>query len=429
MSPEQFCEFARVLPEPSLLVAVSGEILAANQPAAILLGRSRKALTEQTLIERISESPEKVRSYLLSCATSRQMVPASLNFHLADGESLLCRTDGAVVEPKTEKASAKILLRLQRQDDASSNFGLLTQKIEELTQEVSQRRQAQETLMRTHEELRQAQLQNEKMLALGSLVAGVAHEINNPIGFLKGSVGNTSEYAENLLNHIALYQQHYPQAVESIQESEEDIDLDFIREDFPNLLDSMTKAIERIQDISTSLRTFSRADIDQKVSADIHEGLDSTLLILKYRLKADEYRPAIEVIKNYGALPALCCFPGQLNQVFMNILANAIDAFDEDAQQSSFDEVKKKPYVITVETAVLSSKSHVEVRIRDNGKGMSEAVKNRVFDRLFTTKKAGKGTGLGLAIVRQIIVETHHGKIEVQSELEQGTEFRIQLPL
>ncbi|MBW4678202.1 MAG: HAMP domain-containing histidine kinase [Desmonostoc geniculatum HA4340-LM1] len=186
-------------------------------------------------------------------------------------------------------------------------------------------------------------------------------------------------------------------------------------------------ASDRIKGISTSLRTFSRADTEHKVRANLHEGLDSTVLILKYRLKANENRPAIKVIRNYGDIPEIDCFPGQLNQVFMNILANAIDMFDEMAQQTTFEKLENSPQQITIQTALLSEQNAVEIRIGDNGKGMNQEVKSQIFDRLFTTKEVGKGTGLGLAIARQIVVEKHDGRLEVQSELGQGTEFSISL--
>jgi len=281
------------------------------------------------------------------------------------------------------------------------------------------------------QQLEQSQLQivqNEKMASLGNLVAGVAHEINNPIGFLNGSINNAKEYVQDLLQQLALYQQHHPNAAVPVQEHAEDIDLEFLAEDLPKLLDSMTGATDRIKSISTSLRTFSRADAEHKVSANLHDGINSTLLILKYRLKANEYRPAIEVIQDYGNLPEIQCFPGQLNQVFMNILANAIDVFDEVAQQSSFAELKTNPQKITIHTALIDQNA-VEIRIGDNGSGMPEEVKARVFDYLFTTKGVGKGTGLGLAIARQIVVEKHGGNLEVQSEIGQGTQLLIRLPI
>ncbi|MEM6451003.1 MAG: response regulator [Cyanobacteria bacterium P01_D01_bin.105] len=282
------------------------------------------------------------------------------------------------------------------------------------------------------EELKQSKLQvvqNEKMSALGNLVAGVAHEINNPIGFLSGSVNNAKDYLQELTAHLALYQAEYPQPSEAIEENAEDIDLDYICEDFPRLLAAMNGAMARIKDISSSLRTFSRADTENKVSANLHEGLDSTLLILKYRLKANEQRPAIAIVKEYTELPMIECFPGQLNQVFMNLLANAIDVFDEAAQQVSCSELEERNPTITVKTGVCPERNSVNVRICDNGKGMSEEVKNRIFDHLFTTKAVGKGTGLGLAIAYQIIVDTHSGTLEVNSEPGQGAEFSIHLPL
>jgi signal transduction histidine kinase len=275
----------------------------------------------------------------------------------------------------------------------------------------------------------QAQVvQSEKMSALGNLVAGVAHEINNPIGFLSGSVRNARDYVQDLLEHLVLYQQHYPEAAEPIQEHAEDIDLDFLSEDVTKLIDSMQKATKRIKSISTSLRTFSRADTENKIPATLYEGIDSTILILKYRLKANEHRPDIQINQEYGELPAIQCFPGQLNQVFMNILANAIDMFDEAAQQSTFADLKAKPQTITI-LSKLADENTAEIRIRDNGTGMPEAVKARIFDNLFTTKGVGQGTGLGLAIARQIVVEKHGGSLAVESEPGQGTEFIIRLPI
>ncbi|MEB3359331.1 MAG: response regulator [Synechococcales bacterium] len=270
-------------------------------------------------------------------------------------------------------------------------------------------------------------IQSEKMSVLGNLVAGVAHEINNPLGFLNGSIGNAKEYVRNLLGHLALYQQHHPDAADPVQKNAVAIDLAFLCEDLPKLLDSMAGATDRISNISNSLRTFSRADTEHKVNADLHEGIDSTLLILKYRLKANEYRPEIEVIRDYGELPLVQCFPGQLNQVFMNILANAIDVFDEMAQIQPFDDFLKHPQQITIRTRI--SFNQVEVCIQDNGKGMTADVREKIFDHLFTTKGVGRGTGLGLAIARQIVAEKHGGSLKVQSELGQGTEFCICLPI
>ena len=301
----------------------------------------------------------------------------------------------------------------------------LTQRFEK---QVAERTAELQTAL---EQLHQSKLQlvqTEKMSALGNLVAGVAHEINNPIGFLNGSIHNAKDYAHDLLAHLELYRRHHPNPAAPVQNHAEDIDLEFLCEDLPKLMDSMQGATDRIQSLSTSLRTFSRTDTEHKVNLNLHAGLDSTLLILKYRLKANEYRPAIKVIQNYGELSPIECFPSQLNQVFMNILANAIDVFDEAAQQSSFADLEAKPQTITIQTIALMEPNAVEICIRDNGKGMTEDVKARIFDHLFTTKGLGKGTGLGLAIARQIIVESHGGSLEVKSEPGQGAEFCIRLP-
>ena len=190
----------------------------------------------------------------------------------------------------------------------------------------------------------------------------------------------------------------------------------------------MKVGCDRIRGISTSLRTFSRADKDYKVPFNIHEGIDSTILILKHRLKANEHRPAIEVVTDYGNLPQIECFPGQLNQVFMNLLANAIDALEESSQGRSFEEIEANPNCITVRIG-LEGDRHIMITIADNGAGMTAEVKQRIFDHLFTTKAVGKGTGLGLAIAKSIVEETHGGKLSCYSAVGEGTEFAIEMPI
>ncbi|MGD1928264.1 MAG: AAA family ATPase [Leptolyngbyaceae cyanobacterium] len=290
--------------------------------------------------------------------------------------------------------------------------------------------QKSQALSETLSQLQSTQLQmvqGEKMATLGNLVAGVAHEINNPIGFLNGSIRNAEDYIQDLFEHLQTYQALQPPN-DAVQASAAEVDLEFLLDDLPKLLNSMQGATERIKSISTGLRTFSRADTEYKVRANLHEGLDSTLLILKYRLKANELRPEIQVTCNYGELPAINCFPGQLNQVFMNILANAIDIFDEMAQSTNFADLEGNPQKIVIQSQ-LTEQNAIEIRISDNGKGMTEAVKDRIFDHLFTTKGVGQGTGLGLAISRQIVAEKHKGTLTVKSALDQGTEFCIRLPL
>jgi len=279
-------------------------------------------------------------------------------------------------------------------------------------------------------DLQQAQLQlvqSEKMSALGNLVAGVAHEINNPVAFIAGNINPAQEYLEDLFGLIDLYQQEYPEPSEAIEEEIEAIDLEFIREDLPQLIASMREGTNRIGHISDSLRTFSRVDKDYEVPFDLHQGIDSTLLILKHRLKANEERPAIEILRDYGELPEVQCFPGQINQVFMNLIANAIDALEETNLGRTFDEIAANPNQITLKTSATSEK--VTIRITDNGTGMPPEVQERIFEQGFTTKAVGKGTGLGMAIAHQIIVEKHGGTIICNSELGQGTEFIIHLPV
>ncbi|MEG4584348.1 AAA family ATPase [Microcoleus sp. MOSTC5] len=301
--------------------------------------------------------------------------------------------------------------------------------------DISDRKRAEAGILQKSQELEQAlqdlqqtqlqMIQSEKMSALGNLVAGVAHEINNPVGFISGNLNEAKSTVQDLTEHLDLYRSQASAA--NIADHAVEIDLDYIIEDLPKMMDSMQLGCDRIKGISTSLRTFSRADKDYKVAFNIHEGIDSTILILKYRLKASDERPAIEVVTDYGNIPAIECFPGQLNQVFINILANAIDALDESNTGRSFAQIKANPNRITIQTSLVDNR--VKIIIADNGWGMNESVKQKIFDHLFTTKAVGKGTGLGLAIARQIVVEKHGGTIEVNSVLGEGTEFTILLPV
>ncbi len=369
-----------------------------------------------------------------------RLLQRQLKRHLVDLNSLpqncqnlLQAVDEAYYQFEDDRAMLERSLELSSEELLQANTQL-QELVDSVAAQVAERTVE---LARTNAELKQtladlqnAQLQivqNEKMASLGNLVAGVAHEINNPIGFLNGSINNAQDYTQDLLDYLALYQQHHPQVAEPVQERAEDIDLDFLREDLPKLLDSMKSATDRIKTISTNLCTFSRADTEHKVKTNLHEGLDSTLLILKYRLNANEHRPKIEVIQDYGQLSPINCFPGQLNQVFMNILANAIDLFDEIAQTRTFAEIKANPQQIKIHTKTF--KKQVFIYIQDNGKGMTEEVKSKIFNHLFTTKSIGKGTGLGLAIARQIVEEKHGGKLTVQSKLGEGSTFEIVLPL
>jgi signal transduction histidine kinase len=266
-------------------------------------------------------------------------------------------------------------------------------------------------------------MQAEKISSLGQLVAGIAHEVKNPVGFIAGNLEHTSNYIQDLIFLLNLYQKHLPNTPEEITNKIEEIDIDFLLEDLPKMIGSMNIGIERIDDIMQSLRKFSRKDATYRKNADIHQGIDTTLMILSHRLKANEIHPKIEVIKEYGELPEIECFPGQLNQVFMNLLANAIDVFEEKAQTN-------KSFIpqIIINTKLINDNS-VKIIIADNGYGMCEEVRNNLFNAFFTTKPEGKGTGLGLSISYQIITQTHGGTLECFSSEGEGTEFVIQIPV
>ncbi|BAY30577.1 multi-sensor signal transduction multi-kinase [Nostoc carneum NIES-2107] len=301
-----------------------------------------------------------------------------------------------------------------------------------LRQSEIQLRQKAEDLEKALYELQQTQtqlMQSEKMSALGNLVAGVAHEINNPIGFLSGNIDYALDYIKDLFGLIDLYQQEYSNPSTAIERQIKAIDLNYIRKDLPKMLASMQEAVNRICDISNSLRTFSRADSDRPIAFNIHDGIDSTILILKHRLKASKSRPAIAVIKNYGEIPQIKCYPGQLNQVFMNLLANAIDALEETNIGRSFEDIQAHPNYITITTSLSENSQQVIISIQDNGQGMTAEIKQKIFTQLITTKPVGKGTGLGLAIAHQIIVEKHGGTININSAQGQGAEFIITLPI
>jgi two-component system, NtrC family, sensor kinase len=284
-----------------------------------------------------------------------------------------------------------------------------------LQQRTNEVNQALESLKQTQLHL----VQGEKMAALGQLVAGIAHEINNPVNFIYGNLTYVREYTQDLLEFVQLYQKHYPNPVDEIQERAENLDLEFLQGDLMKILGSMEMGSDRIRDLVLSLRNFSRLDESEIKPVDIHAGIDSTLVILQHRLKAKPDFPAIQIIKYYEHLPEVECYPSQLNQVFMNILSNAIDALEESAIASPS---------ITIQTSVIKT-NWVTVCITDNGVGIAESIRSQLFNPFFTTKPVGKGTGLGLSISYQIITEKHGGKIECHSTLGQGTEFVVQIPV
>lgn len=308
---------------------------------------------------------------------------------------------------KKESLLRKVILELR---DSQTALELQSQKLEQTCLD----------LRRTQIQLVQA----EKMSSLGQLVAGVAHEINNPVNFIHGNLRHLKSYTQDLIEFLQLYETHYPCPADEIQQAAEDLEISYIKEDLDKMIPSMVMGTERIRDIVLSLRNFSRMDEAECKAVDIHEGIESTLLILQHRLKSQSQRPDIQIIRDFDSLPLVECFAGQLNQVFMNILANAIDALETHLKKTS--RADNHPQI------TLRTEAHVDsvvISIADNGTGMPAAVRDRIFDPFFTTKPVGKGTGMGMAISYQLVVEKHRGKIECFSEAGNGTEFVITLPI
>ncbi|HEY9871820.1 MAG TPA: ATP-binding protein [Candidatus Obscuribacterales bacterium] len=360
------------------------------------------------------------------------MVLTDLNMPEMDGLTLLNKLNNLNLNLKVVVVSAYSDMKNIRNAMNQGAFDFLTKPIDFHDLEITINRTLEyvQKIREKQLQLQQAQtqlIQHEKMSTLGQLVAGVAHEINNPISFITGNISHANKYIQDLLDHVKLYQQHFPNPGLEIEEHSKKIDIQYVLKDFPNLLVSMKIGTERIQQLSVSLRTFSRSDKSSKVAFNIHDGIESTLMILRYRLQGNQKRSEIAVKKEYGDLPFVECYPGQINQVFMNIIANAIDVFDELSVGSS--EVNSEGNIIRIKTEVSQHNNSVLVRIEDNGVGMSDELTKRVFDPFFTTKKVGKGTGLGLSISHQIVVEKHGGQLTCISAPGKGTEFIISLPL
>ena len=320
----------------------------------------------------------------------------------------------------TDRKRAELVL-MQANEDLESKIAQRTAEIAKTNQDLT------DTLTK----LQQAQvqmLQSEKMSALGQMVAGVAHEINNPVNFIHGNITYIRQHTQDLLRLLDIYQDLYPHPHESLQKVLEETDLDFMREDLIKILKSIKVGSDRIREIVLSLRNFSRLDEAEFKPVDIHEGINNTLMILQHRIKVRTERPAIQVLKQYGDLPLVECYAGQLNQVFMNILSNAIDALEESNLGRSFEDIVALPNKIWI-TTTKTEQNVVQIRFADNGSGISQDAQLRLFDPFFTTKSIGKGTGLGLSISYQVVTEKHVGKLWCDSTVGVGSTFIIEIPI
>ena len=382
------------------------------------------------------------------------MVVTDLNMPEMDGLTLLSRLNQIDIPLKTVVISAYGDMRNIRNAMNFGAFDFLTKPIDfqdleitinktlrdvqelkenqHLRQSEARAREQAQDLQQSLQELKKTQaqlIQTAKMSSLGQLVAGIAHEINNPANFIYGNISHVNNYIQNLLHLLHLYQQQYTPPCSEIQTEIEAIDLEFLIADLPQILVSMKGGVDRIHKIVLSLRNFSRLDEANIKSVDIHEGLTSSLLILNNRLQATTARPEIQVLEEYSNLPLVECYAGELNQVFINILSNAIDALNEYNKQRSLDEIFARQLAMTIRTVLLEENSRIVIQIRDNGRGMTADVKDRIYEPFFTTKPLGEGTGLGLYISYQIIVEKHGGALKCFSEEGQGAEFWIEIPI
>ncbi len=338
-----------------------------------------------------------------------------------------CQTEK--ISHKKEINKDKIIEQLQSENAALNHLLDVSEKStliqsERLEKALAEQQKILEKLQTTHAQL----LHTEKMSSLGQMVAGVAHEINNPINFLHGNITPAQEYIQDILELLEIYQQQYPHPTTEIQNKIAEIDLDFIQKDLDGIIGSMKIGTERIYEIVKSMRNFSRFEKAEIKQVDIHEAIDSTLMLLDNRIQAKTYSPKIKIIKEYQELPLVDFCAGQLHQVLMNILSNAIDSLDESNNKPIPIKVRKNYNQIKICTKVLNEE-WVVISIADNGFGMTEEVKKKLFDSFFTTKPSGKGTGLGLSISYQIIVEKHGGKLLCNSQLGEGAEFIIQIPI
>ncbi|BAB74180.1 PAS domain-containing sensor histidine kinase [Anabaena sp. FACHB-709] len=354
-----------------------------------------------------------------------EIIPTVMEQGIWSGESLMRSRNGE------EFPVSQVIIAHKNEQGEVEFLSTIARDIRDRQQIEARLRQQAQDLETTVQELQRTQtqmIQAEKMSSLGQLVAGVAHEINNPVNFIHGNLNYLEEHTQDLLRIIEVYQQKNPNYEPGLQDLHEEIDLEYIQQDLPKILNSMKVGTQRIRQIVLSLRTFSRMDEAEFKAVDIHAGIDSTLMILQHRLKEQPERPAVQVIKDYGTLPSVECYAGQLNQVFMNILANAIDALEDGIVKGEWVMGNGEIPTIRISTSV-SGANWIRMAIADNGMGMSEKTQQQIFNPFFTTKPVGKGTGMGMSISYQIITEKHGGKLQCNSHPGKGTEFIIEIPI
>ncbi|MBD2580376.1 ATP-binding protein [Oscillatoria sp. FACHB-1406] len=437
-----FSQLFRAFKEPFLLLTNRGEIQAANQAITTVFNCKRKQIIGKNLLDFVRETPEEVLAYLKLCSQSSSFTIGSLTFLRSDGKEVAYRVEGAVVQPQTENSPALNLLRFQSKEVAINDFTVLNQQIEqlgeELGKELQRRKQAESELQRNNEQLRKALtdlklaqiklIQTEKMSGLGQLVAGIAHEINNPVNFIEGNLSYLSNYLKDLIELIKLYQAEFPDASLTIKNYLEAIELNYLIEDSNKIIRSMELGSQRLSNIVRSLRTFSRLDEAKLKEVNIHEGIESTLSIIQYRLKKEGTKRGIKLIKKYGDIPLIECYPSHLNQVFFNLLNNAIDALLDVKLEETLNGSACTVRCIWIHTEREAS-DRVKIRIRDNGTGIKKTILPQIFNPFFTTKPIGQGTGLGLAISYQIATQMHQGSLSCNSIEGEGTEFVLEIPI
>jgi PAS domain S-box-containing protein len=405
------------VPDTILVLTPQGIIKQTNPSAEALFQFRSEQLVGKLLSHFLPKLESTPAEWAIHSEHDLMIAPA------ADQEYPDYRTVEATISQRSNYMLEDCIVILRDITDRKRAEQILQQSEATLKQQTTQLQETLSDLQQTQLQL----IQTEKMSGLGQMVAGVAHEINNPVNFIHGNVNHVRDYSLDLLGLMELYLTHYPHPVADIEQRIQDIDLDFLQEDLPKLLNSMQEGTRRIREIVLSLRNFSRLDEAEMKHVDIHEGIDSTLLILQNRLKEKPGHRAIQVHKQYGNLPLVECHAGQINQVFMNILTNAIDAIEDHRKKREHPSDFERG-AIAIATQIKNA-GWVAISITDNGSGIPHAIQTKLFDPFFTTKAIGSGTGLGLSISYQIIIEQHGGKLSCTSSPENGTTFLIEIPI